>query len=53
MYNIVLLSTDNEGKTAWKLAAQRGILDTLQRAWEYAEDKLTTDEVNNKLLLGT
>jgi len=29
--NKLLLSTDNEGKTAWHLAAHCGILDVLQK----------------------
>ena len=50
---ILLLGTDSEGKTAWHLAAEWGNLDTLQKVWEYAEEKLTTQEKNNNLLLGT
>jgi len=28
-------------------------LEVLQKVWELAEEKLTTEEINNKLLLGT
>ena len=30
-----------------------GKLEMLQRVWEWANEKLTTEEINNKLLLGT
>ena len=35
------------------MAAQRGNLQTLQKVWDWAEEKLTTEEINNKLLFGT
>ena len=33
------------------LRSTGGNLDTLQEVWEYSEEKLTTEEVNNTLLL--
>jgi len=51
--NKLLLSTDNEGMTAWHWATQRGNLDVLQKVWDWAIINLTTEEVTNKLLLST
>jgi hypothetical protein len=31
------------------LTAERGELETLQKFWEWAKEKLTTEEVNNRL----
>ena len=45
----MLLGTECEGKSAWHLAAEWGNLDTLQKVWEYAEEKLTREEINNKI----
>jgi len=39
--------------TAWHWAAYKGKLDTLLQVWEWAEEKLTKEEMNNKLLLVT
>ena len=49
----MLFSTDNEGSTAWKRAAKHGRLELLHKIWECAEEKLTTERVKSKLLLGT
>jgi len=49
----LLLSTDNEGKTAWHWAAGEGNLDVAQKVWEWANENLTREEINNKLLLST
>ena len=35
------------------MAAEWGNLEALQKLWEWAEEKLTTEEIKNKLLLGT
>jgi hypothetical protein len=35
------------------VAANRGGLEILQKVWEWANEKLTTEEINNKLLLAT
>ena len=32
---------------------KRGKLEILQKVWEWANEKLTTEGINNKLLLGT
>jgi len=46
---MLLLATDNIGNTAWQLAAAFGILDILQKIWEWAREDLTTEEISNKL----
>jgi len=51
--NKFLLSTDNEGRTAWQCAALQGNLDLLQNVWELANENLTREEVKNKLLFAT
>ena len=35
------------------MAAQCGESEILQKVWEWAKEKLTTEEINNKLLLAT
>ena len=49
----MLLGTNEDGRTAWHRAAERGNSEILQKLWDLAKKKLTTEEVNNKLLLGT
>jgi endo-1,4-beta-D-glucanase Y len=49
----MLFVIDNERRTAWHLAAERGHLETLQKVWDWAKENLTTEEINNKLLLAT
>jgi len=49
----LLLGTDNKGRTACYRAAEWGRLENLQILWEWAEEKLTTEEIKYKLLLGT
>jgi ankyrin repeat protein len=49
----LLIGTDNEGRTDLHEAAYEGKLDILLQVWEWAEEKLTTEEINNKLLLAT
>jgi len=39
--------------TAWHWAAYRGKIDILPQVWEWAEEKLTTEDNSNKLLLAT
>ena len=36
-------------KTAWHWAAEKCNLKLLHKIWEWAEEKLTTEEINNKL----
>jgi hypothetical protein len=35
------------------MAADQGRLEILQKVWDLANEKLTTEEINNKLLLAT
>ena len=49
--NNLLLATYKWGNNVWQEAAQEGILDLLQKSWEWAEENLTTENLNNKLLL--
>jgi len=51
--NNFLLDLDNEGNTAWHLAAEWDNLEILSKLWDWANEKLSTDEINNKLLLDT
>jgi hypothetical protein len=47
----LLLAQDNNTQTAWHLAAVCGNIQVLQKLWEWAKEKLTTEDLNNKLLL--
>jgi hypothetical protein len=49
----MLLRTDREGKTTWQLAAYSGNLDIMQKIWEWAKEKLTTEEIKKDMLLRT
>ena len=49
----MLLGIDKFGTTAWHIAAERGNSEILQKLWEWAKENLTTEEINNKLLLMT
>jgi ankyrin repeat protein len=49
----LLLTTNNEGRTVFDIAADQGRLEILQKVWEWANEKLTTEEINKKLLLAT
>jgi hypothetical protein len=49
----LLLGTDSEENFAWHLAAMRGTLETLQKLWVWATEKLTKEEINNTVLLDT
>jgi len=46
--NKLLVGTDIEGRTVLQLVAMKGKSHTLQKVWEWAQDKLTPDEINNK-----
>jgi hypothetical protein len=37
----------------WHWAACKGNLDILLKVWEWAEEKLTTEDINNNFLLAT
>ena len=49
----MLLATDIEGRTILHVAAECGGEEILQSVWEWAKEKLTTEEIKNKLLLAT
>ena len=49
----MLLRTDNEGRNAWHIAAFRGKQDVMQKIWEWAKERLTTQEIKNEMLLRT
>jgi ankyrin repeat protein len=49
----VLFVRENEGMTAWDWAANTGNLDILQKIWEWDQETLTKEEINNKVLLAT
>jgi len=38
---------------AWHIAAFWGNLDVMQRLWELAKERLTTEEIKNEMLLRT
>ena len=42
--------TDNEGRTVWQLAAERGQLETTQKLWERSKNNVTIDDISNELL---
>jgi aminoglycoside N3'-acetyltransferase len=48
----LMLAKDDKRRTAWIMATERGNLEVLEKLWECAKEKLTTEEIN-KLLLGT
>jgi hypothetical protein len=48
-----LLDIGNWGNTAWHVAAKGGKLQVLQKMWEWAKKKLTTEEISNIMLLET
>jgi hypothetical protein len=41
--NKLLLSTDNEGMTAWSTAAWEDNLDESQKVWKWANENLTRE----------
>ena len=49
----MLLGTDCEGRTVCHVAAEEGKPEILHKVWEWAKEKLTTEEINNNLLLAT
>jgi undecaprenyl pyrophosphate synthase len=50
--NKLLLTTNEEERTVFYMAAYQGRLEILQKVWDLAKEKITT-EINNKLLLAT
>jgi len=49
----LLLAKDKERKSAYFVATERGNIQVLKKLWEFANEKLSTEEINNKLLLDT
>ena len=49
----LLLAKDKERKSVNFMARERGNIQVLKKLWEFANEKLTTEEINNKLLLAT
>jgi hypothetical protein len=47
----LLLTQVNDTPTAWHMAAECGNLELLQTLWELAKEKLTPENLKNKLLL--
>jgi len=43
----MLLHTHGEGRNAWHIAAFGGEVDVMQKIWELAEERLTTEEIQN------
>ena len=44
----MLLRTEDMGRTAWHLAAAFNNVDVMQKIWELAKEKLTTEEIKKK-----
>jgi len=49
----VLLAKYREGFTAWHISVVSNNTQVLEKLWEWAGNKLTTEDINNTLLLGT
>jgi hypothetical protein len=49
--NGLLLAQTSDGRIAWHLAARGGNTEVWQNLWKWAEETLTPQEINNKLLL--
>jgi hypothetical protein len=47
----VLLAKDHERKNAWFMTIERGSLEILEKLRRCANEKLTTEDIHNKLLL--
>jgi endo-1,4-beta-D-glucanase Y len=43
----LLLATDDNGNTAWQMAADSGEVDVLQNIWNWAKENLKTEEMKN------
>ena len=39
----MLLVTDEEGRTAWHIAAERGNSEILQKLWDWAKENVTEE----------
>jgi len=47
----LLLDTDSMGRTAWYLAEENGNVQVLHKLWDWAEKKLTTEEIKIKFFI--
>jgi len=47
--NKILVGTYDDRRRAWHSAAGNGYFNVSNPIWEWVEEKLTTEEVNNKL----
>jgi len=47
----LLLGTDNKGRTAWHLAAEKGNLEVRQKLWEWVQENLTTEVMKNNFFI--
>jgi hypothetical protein len=51
--NKILVAINSNGMISWHVAAQEDNLEALEEVWDWAKEKPTTAEINNKLLLTT
>jgi len=49
----MFLHSDREGRNFSHIASFRSDVDVMQRLWELAKARLTTEEIKNKMLLRT
>ena len=49
----MLLAKHYKGETAWQVAVRRRKLEILVKIWEWTEENLTREEMNNELRLAT
>jgi hypothetical protein len=48
-----LLARDCDGRNTWQWVAELGRVKVLLKQWEWAKRKLTTEEINDEILLAT
>lgn len=46
-----MLAKDDTERIAWHVAAKMGHVDVLKKLWAWAKERLTTDELQQKLFL--
>jgi hypothetical protein len=49
--NKILLGKDKRRENAWIVATERGNIEVIKKIWEWAQEKLTTEEIKNEILL--
>ena len=47
----MFLRTDREEKNVWHIASFRSDINVMQRLWELAKERLTTEEIKNETFL--